>query len=426
MKRSYIQSLSIIIIFLTIISNTACQKSTENEKATLHAKGSITALLSVAEIPEAYQTIADNFMKKYPEITVDIQTMPGSVTEALQAKAASDSLPDIMSINADPFGDSLANEGKLADLSSTEAWKNMLDSLKSQWISKSGVHYGISGGLASTLIYYNKSLFNKAGITELPTNWDEFIKVCDKLKSVGITPLILEGSGTGCIANCWYSYGLAIDVVSKVPDFKELIIEGKFDFNTQKMADVFNRIKFLVDSGYVNKDYMSTDYNGGLQMFTQGKAAMIFNGTWVGGTVTGLKDFETGAFLPPINASGQKIVPVLVSETGWAVSEKGNKDAAIMFLEYLNGEGFIIYQNARGNVPHMIAAKIKGDVKISPVLKSIVDDISRFDMSIPLSFAYMPAVVTGNTDKIIQEVLLGNTTPMDAAKQIDDLSKLKQ
>jgi len=168
---------------------------------------------------------------------------------------------------------------------------------------------------------------------------------------------------------------------------------------------------------------MSTDYTGGIQQFTQGKAAMLFNGTWVGGTVAAITDFETGAFLPPLNENGKMIVPVLSSETGWAVAEGKNKDAAIKLLEYITGEGYQTYQNARGNIPHMKAEKIIGEIKLSGVLKSIVTDIGKYNVSVPLSFAYMPSNAAGNTDKIIQEVLLGQKTPKEAASQINRLVK---
>ena len=35
--------------------------------------------------------------------------------------------------------------------------------------------------------FYNKTLFDKAGIKEVPTTWDELDAVCAKLKDAGIT-----------------------------------------------------------------------------------------------------------------------------------------------------------------------------------------------------------------------------------------------
>ena len=39
---------------------------------------------------------------------------------------------------------------------------------------------------------YNKTLFDKAGIKEVPTTWDELDAVCAKLKDAGITPITAD------------------------------------------------------------------------------------------------------------------------------------------------------------------------------------------------------------------------------------------
>ncbi len=43
-------------------------------------------------------------------------------------------------------------------------------------------------------IFYNKDAFAKAGITETPTTWNEFLDVCAKLKAAGVAPLALDSA----------------------------------------------------------------------------------------------------------------------------------------------------------------------------------------------------------------------------------------
>ena len=40
--------------------------------------------------------------------------------------------------------------------------------------------------------FYNKTLFDKAGIKEVPTTWDELDAACAKLKDAGITPITAD------------------------------------------------------------------------------------------------------------------------------------------------------------------------------------------------------------------------------------------
>ncbi|EJW92714.1 Bacterial extracellular solute-binding, family 1, partial [gut metagenome] len=40
--------------------------------------------------------------------------------------------------------------------------------------------------------FYNKDLFEQAGIEKEPTTWAEFLDVCQKLKDAGITPMTMD------------------------------------------------------------------------------------------------------------------------------------------------------------------------------------------------------------------------------------------
>ena len=47
--------------------------------------------------------------------------------------------------------------------------------------------------------FYNKDLFEQAGITEEPKTWDEFKDVCQKLKDAGITPMTMDDAYATCV-----------------------------------------------------------------------------------------------------------------------------------------------------------------------------------------------------------------------------------
>lgn len=386
-------------------------------------KARITAMVWCPDIPEETQSLIDKFMEKYPNIEVDLQPMVGSIAQMLQPKAASDSMPEFMSIDGSAFGASLADAGQLADISETDAWKNTLDSLKPDWISEKGVHYGIPGGLCTTLFYYNKDLFDKAGIKEVPQDWESFLEVCETLKKNNIVPVMWPGGDPNTIANAQFSYGMSQYVVNEDADYRKKIKEGNFSFDTDGMAEVFRMIKAIPDKGYCQEGFISTDHNTGVELFVQGDVAMIFHGTWLAGTLT-QTDFNVGTFLPPWNRKGEEKIPCVSSETGWAVSEKSeNKDAAIKLLEFWNGEGFTTYQNPRMCVPHLKSDTIKGEVKLPSQITKTLDEIAGFEKANPLYFAYLPANTIGDIKKIIQEVLINQKTPEEAAKVLDKLAK---
>ncbi|MCK5156122.1 MAG: carbohydrate ABC transporter substrate-binding protein, partial [Spirochaetales bacterium] len=115
----------------------------------------LTVAMHAPDIPEETEAFVNLFASEHPHITVDFTSIR-NIDEYLQPKAAAGLMPDFVSINSGSFGADLADRGILADLSNTEAAKNTLDSVKPQYTSPGGKLYGIAGGIASSLIYYNK------------------------------------------------------------------------------------------------------------------------------------------------------------------------------------------------------------------------------------------------------------------------------
>ena len=56
--------------------------------------------------------------------------------------------------------------------------------------------------------WYNKSLFEKAGITTPPTTIDEFNAAVDKLKAAGIAPVSVGAGDKWPAAHYWYYFAL--------------------------------------------------------------------------------------------------------------------------------------------------------------------------------------------------------------------------
>jgi len=139
--------------------------------------------------------------------------------------------------------------------------------------------------------------------------------------------------------------------VPRAPDGKAKIAAGTLSLATPAGADIFAKIKLVAQRGYVQPGFMSTGYDDGIALFTEGKAAMAFQGTWAAGRMTHGAGFETGVFLPPWNDAGAQAVPVIGSETGFAVCETPRKEAAMRFLEFIMGQGFSIQQARRRSSP---------------------------------------------------------------------------
>jgi len=133
----------------------------------------------------------------------------------------------------------------------------------------------------SNAIYYNKDLFQQAGVS-LPQGRaltsDEFLEIVKKLRAAGITPI---GEGVGDRA---FKAGLPIINTSfrlAGPEKIQQLKEGKINFSDPDIAAGITFWKQIVDAqGYDKEKALSLGLEGGIFEVTDGRAAMSFCGTF--------------------------------------------------------------------------------------------------------------------------------------------------
>jgi len=261
----------------------------------------------------------------------------------------------------------------------------------------------------------------RAGITTLPSDFAQFLAVCEQLKQAGITPLVLDGGFPNMLANGPFSYGFANNVAARQPDWRQQLAAGRLDLDTPEVADVFAKIKLLPERGYVQAGFLNTGYDDGIQLFADGRAAMAFEGTWAAGRLMGGKATQAGAqvgiFTPPWNAPGKQVVPVLGSETGFAVCDTRHREAALQFLDYLVGRGYPLQQMKRKNIPSM--KRLAAPAVNAPQLTAAIAQISAAPQAVPPYYVFLPASAIELLHPLLQEVLAGQATPQQAAARLN-------
>ncbi|MDT0356922.1 extracellular solute-binding protein [Herbaspirillum huttiense F1] len=408
---------------------TACERGDDSGSAATATAAAepvvLTALVWAPDWSEEMHRVADAFSLKHPEVRINLQFMIGnSVEENLKPRAATDSLPDIVSVNANPYTATLADQGLLADIGDTQAWSNMLEVLQREWTSPGGRRYGIPSGVATTLIYYNRDMFDRAGITAPPADFESFLAASAALRKAGLVPLALPGGFPNMLGNGPFSYGFANQIAAKVPDWRIRIANGTLQLDNADGAAIFARLRTLVEQKMVQADCLRAGYDTALRQFAEGRAAMTFQGSWAAGTLMNARGMRVGVFVPPWNDKGQPLKPVLGSETGFAVAQHSGarqRQAAVQFLDFLYGPGMPIWQAKRQNIPpfRVIAADVKGD----PALFALVDQMTRdaaASNAPGLYYSVLPVNTIDVLHPLLQSVLSGSQTPARAARLLQD------
>lgn len=128
-----------------------------------------------------------------------------------------------------------------------------------------GKIYAAPYSILYNVLLYNKEVFDKAGVKE-PETFDEFLDVCEKLKASGVTPIAFKNdSWAGFI---WFQSLIA----AYEPQLYQDLCDGTAKYTDERVVNVMNIWKDMIDKGYFTKPISITDME---KQIANGEIAMI-------------------------------------------------------------------------------------------------------------------------------------------------------
>lgn len=156
-------------------------------------------------------------------------------------------------------------------------WKALYSDVALTTNSRDGKIYASSSEGSLVGYFYNKELFEKAGIAEPAKTWDEFWEQCDKLKTAGITPLALDTADSAWVTSLWAGAMIATSGDEGYEFMKQM---NPIDYNNQPTIDAFTNVQKMLQE-YTTLDAIGGKYEHAANNFLSGQAAMIANGPWM-------------------------------------------------------------------------------------------------------------------------------------------------
>lgn len=323
----------VLLMCLALIAPVFATGSAEVEKSAEGAEIDFQIWVTPNLTVEYWEDLVANFNKSYPDIKVNlVQAITGESTadNFLRTRLASGNFPDVVHVFTE---DMFIDAGALMPLPIDEDVEQ-LRNLKGMIKEDGNLYTYDSITLVHGLIYYNKTLFEKAGITELPKTQAQFDAVCEKLLKAGIVPMSVAGAD-------WTS-GFVLSIMAAPQVFYNNTVwyrdrnEGKVSFFDADWRESATRFKNMYDKGYIYKGAPAIDYNASQQFFLDGKAAMYPMGSWFSGAPEALAaDFEIGVITPPTKDGGAYMAAI-ANRNGYGVSATtDNPEAAIALAKYM-------------------------------------------------------------------------------------------
>ncbi|MGJ4851093.1 ABC transporter substrate-binding protein [Bacillota bacterium Meth-B3] len=209
-----------------------------------------------------------------------VEEIPGdqAYVDKIKVLYSSDSLPSAFNCGGYNLIDLMRD--KLTDLTpyldADPEWKAGISEVGLNVNSRDGKLYGIPQSKQVIGYFYNKALFEKAGISGPAATWDEFFAQCEQLKAAGITPVSMDTADSGWVTS------LMLGAMIGTSDAGEAFMNTlqPTDYNTPEFIEAAGNIQKLF-MNYTTSDAVGGKYEHAAANFYAGKTAMIANGPWM-------------------------------------------------------------------------------------------------------------------------------------------------
>ncbi|MBB2975567.1 raffinose/stachyose/melibiose transport system substrate-binding protein [Microbacterium endophyticum] len=373
-------------------------------------------------------TVPDSVVAGFEKLTgakVDVVTIPDPYEQSVQTKVATGDMPDLA------FWQPTASQ-----LTALNASKNLLPLDDAPWLDsyKPGIR-DITGILDDTRyaalittpavegVYYNKEVFAKAGITETPTDWDDFLKDARSLKSSGVTPFFDFGGGTPWATQWWVQVQLAD---AAADGLWERVNTGKEKFTDPTIQGAIDTYQDLIDEGLFNSNLKTATFEDQGPALLSGDAAMAVQVNSFFGQLQSLADTaeldqKIGFFpISPTGNVGTFIPDQSNALVAFNTGDDKREAAARQLLSYWMGDGYADFVAAQSTVSLQDGVKTPSDVPAA--LLAVSDSLTD-------SVGSMQALAIANPDLYLNlgDMIQGTQTPVQVAEttqsQFDELAK---
>lgn len=277
---------------------------------------------------ETLEEMIAAFNEVYPDITVDVETAPfDDYFTLLQTQLAAGDAPDAFEVNYENFV-SLASRGALADLGELIADDPDFDAgayypRAYDAFARDGVQYGLPASYSTVLLFYNKELFDAAGLA-YPTDawtWEDEREAAEALTDPDAG---VWGHFAG--VQFWEFYKTAAQNGCVFLDGDEVTVD-----EPECVEALEYMLSYPADGLQPTEAEMGGVSDG--DMFVQGELAMITTGIWMFGAFAEAP-FEWDVVVEPGNSEKAHH---FFSNGASVAAESEHQEAAYRWVSFLTG-----------------------------------------------------------------------------------------
>ncbi|HZO70824.1 MAG TPA: ABC transporter substrate-binding protein [Ktedonobacteraceae bacterium] len=395
----------------------ACPGST-NTSAAAPESGTVTLNVagwssSPAEDALVQQNL-NKFEQTHPNIKVKWSTLTGDYPTKMRANVAGGNVPDVFYLQPGMAPEYITS-GKLLNLSPYMTKGNVkaadyYSSLISPFTCKDGTVYGIPKDWNSLAVFYNKTMFQNAGI-QPPTadwTWDDMLADAQKLTKAGNAATATYGITLPASSSRWLAFMFAEggSVLNK---------DGtQAAFNNQAGIDSLNfYASFAKDHSSVLPADVAAGWAG--DAFGKQRAAMALEGGWLIPYMTqNFPNVQYGIAPVPRSANGKRAD--LIFTNAWAgYANTKHPEAAWELIKYMTGTEVQTSQLHAGfALPTLSSLSSDPYFTQNPGIK-VMFDAATYGYAD--NYGPHDAIIHTKLDQAVEKVLLGQANAQTALNQ---------
>jgi ABC-type glycerol-3-phosphate transport system substrate-binding protein len=431
MKKSLAKFVTIILATLIIIPLfSTCKPKTAGKK-----KEKLMIWHWMTDRDETFQSLAKQYKEQYGvDVRFELYAPSDVYTRKVRAAAQTNTLPDIFGILGESRDISkFIKAGYIPDMASyldenNKEWRNQFypKALATNQFGDENPFdvnpgtYGIPIDVTNIQILYNKNIFKKAGLDpdNPPKTWEEFIKAGEKIKAAGYAPFV-AGFGEKWLINSLASC-FAINLMGY--EKFEKTLKGDVPYTDPDWVKVLALFDEMSKKGLLISGIVSMVNKQGERYFSQEEAAITYNGSWSVNVYKGMNPkLDYGTMLPPkLNIDNPAMIQGGAGSSFFINSRSKKRDLAVAFLKWLTDKKQQLFlANETNNLPSNSNTFDEG---ADNILSEFVDDMDKMFHPQNMRYSEHPRVLE-MMGKGVQSIIIGETTPEDLAKEIQELKQ---
>lgn len=371
-----------------------------------------------------WQKMADDYMAAHPNVNIEITVLENEAFKTkLTTVLQSGEVPDIFQSWGGGTLKEQIDAGLLKDITSDldadgGAWRSTFAPGALAVFSSEGKNYGVPWDMGMVGWWYNKDLFEQAGITEVPTTWTGFLESVQMLKDAGITPISLGEGDTWTGMHIW-SY-LATRIGGEAAFTAAANRSGSF--SDPAFVQAGEELMKLIELDPFQDGYLGATHDEMQATFGNGKAAMELSGQWAPSVQKANSADQEGVQnlgmfnFPAVEGGAGKISDVIGGGNGFAIGKDAEPEA-IDFVKYLTSQQNQTIIAASGTGIPVVNGAESG--LTDPNLLLVQQSFAQAEYFQLYYDQILPSAMGGVINDAVQKLFAGTATPAEVAAEIE-------